>query len=189
MCSAYIYIYIVGDGVPANMCVCVYMLGVSCGRRHVFIHLFRSLPYCDASLSITERVSDLVGRLHLVEQISLIGPNTSKGFTLCPTFTPTPGEEGSTVGIARVGLPTWRWLTETNSGAGAHCISKTKCATVFVGPMGMAASFNRSSWRLKGSVTATETRGFVNANIQKHNDNPALSGFGALPLFLPLSRK
>jgi len=45
--------------------------------------------------------------------------------------------------------------------------------------MGLAASFNRSSWREKGVVTGTETRGFVNDNKQsRHQLPPSLSGYG-----------
>ena len=140
----------------------------------------RSQSYCDSSLPISQRVAALVDNLTLSEQISLIGPTSTDGFTLCSTFTPTPAKKGSTMGISRVGLPTWKWITETNSGAGAQCIGKEKCATVFVGPMGMAASFNRSSWRQKGTVTGTETRAFVNDDHlrKRRQPPPSLSGYG-----------
>eukprot|EP01052_Picozoa_sp_SAG31_P027903 SAG31_NODE_2650_length_5298_cov_1.690710_2_plen_170_part_00 len=69
-------------------------------------------------------------------------------------------------------MPTWMWLTEGNSGAGGSCHTKGKCATVFVGPQGMAASFNRSSWRLKGLVTGMETRAFVNSGSGSTGNGP-----------------
>ena len=39
-----------------------------------------------------------------------------------------------------------------------------RCATVFPGPNGMGASFNRTLWRAKGRVLSTEVRAFANAN-------------------------
>ena len=128
----------------------------------------RSMAYCNASLSIDERVDDLIGRLGLQDQISLIGPASSWGFSPCACFTPSPKPRSSdNVGLEKVGLPTWMWLTETNSGAGGSCVGDNKCPTVFVGPQGLAASFNRTSWRHKGLVTGRETRGFVNSGTGK----------------------
>ena len=43
-----------------------------------------------------------------------------------------------------------------------HPGAKGKCATIFVGPNNMAASFNRSSWTAKGDVVSTDLRAFNN---------------------------
>jgi beta-glucosidase-like glycosyl hydrolase len=118
--------------------------------------------------------------MHLKEQIEMIGPGNSWGFSTCACFTPTPLPRSSNmVGLQRLGLPTWMWLTEGNSGAGGTCRLVDKCATVFVGPQGMAASFNRSSWRLKGLITGMETRAFVNSGSGSTGNGPlSLSAYG-----------
>ena len=58
---------------------------------------------------------------------------------------------------ALAGLPRYTWLTEANSCINGPCISG-KCPTTFVGPTGMAASFNRTSWYLKGYATGPAIR-------------------------------
>lgn len=65
-----------------------------------------ALPYCDVSLSITERVNDLMNRLTLEERIACISPQESLGDTC----------NDHTAGVDSVGLPPYMWLTETNSG-------------------------------------------------------------------------
>ena len=52
-------------------------------------------------------------------------------------------------------------------------VGQYKCATTFVGPNNMAASFNRSSWRAKGEVVSTDMRAFNN-----HGGDIGLTGFG-----------
>lgn len=47
------------------------------------------------------------------------------------------------------------------------------CATTFIGPVGIGASFNRSSWWLKGDAISTEMRALNN-----YQGNLGLSGFG-----------
>lgn len=67
----------------------------------------------------------------------------------------------------RLGLPPYAWLMETNTAANAACLNGTRCATNFVGPEGLAASFNRSVWRSKGEVVSTEQRAFSNNGAVK----------------------
>jgi hypothetical protein len=110
----------------------------------------------------------------------MIAVQGSWGFSTCAAYTPTPKPRSTDlVGNEKVGLPTWMWLTEGNSGCGASCDTKGKCATVFVGAQGMAASFNRTSWRHKGLVTGKETRAFVNSNSGTTGNGPiSLSAYG-----------
>ena len=58
----------------------------------------------------------------------------------------------------------YKWLTETNSCVDSPCHPNApgKCATIFVGPNNMAASFNRTSWKAKGDVVSTDLRAFNN---------------------------
>jgi hypothetical protein len=106
--------------------------------------------YCDKTLSDSERVDDIVAKLNLTEKIAFGSP-TKSPFCACHTA-PTAG------------LPDYKWLTETNSCVDSPCHpnAKGKCATIFVGPNNMAASFNRSSWRAKGDVVSTDLRAFNN---------------------------
>ena len=92
------------------------------------------LPFCDSSLPRSSRVVDLIARLNLTEKLTLISPSKA----------PYCGVD--TKAIDRLGLPMYKWLTETNTGVMAACIQTGRCPTTFIGPMGLAASFNSSSW-------------------------------------------
>ena len=104
-----------------------------------------ALPYCNASLPWAERVADIVPRLNVTEKIGLLSPHDPPNYCRC-VAQPVP----------RIGLPGWQWLTEVNSDV-INCLHG-RCGTSFVGPAGIAASFNRSSWWAKGDVLSTEIR-------------------------------
>mmetsp|Transcript_71243 Transcript_71243/g.170150 ORF Transcript_71243/g.170150 Transcript_71243/m.170150 type:complete len:761 (-) Transcript_71243:129-2411(-) len=131
-----------------------------------------SLPYCNTKLSIQERLDDLMSRLDRNDKIRQITPDQKLGGT-CTTF--TSGKE-------EIGLPPWLWLVESNTGVDAACPAEGHCVTNFVGPMGIAASFNESSWLLKGQVLGTEQRALSNYGAsrfhQDHKNPVCLTGFG-----------
>lgn len=130
-----------------------------------------ALPYCDESLSVDDRVNDLVSRLSLEEKVATISPQPSLGDTC--------GDH--TAGKADIGLPDYFWLTETNTNVAALCYTDPyKCPTTFVGPLGMGSSFNRTSWKMKGSVLGTELRAFHNIGWHRANtgNKIGLTGFG-----------
>lgn len=130
----------------------------------------KALPYCDTKLSIDQRLDDLLGRMNLDDKIAQIMPQPNKN--TCNDVTK---------GKAEIGLPEWMWLVETNSNIASRCTVEGHCATTFTGPMGMGASFNRTSWRLKGSVMGTEMRAFSNINGERGccPDSPiGLTGYG-----------
>ena len=108
------------------------------------------LPYCNTSLSIDERLADVVGRLTLDEKIALISPSE---------HTPTLSK-----GVPRLGLPGYNWLTEANTAIQAACAGPNRCPSQFPGPLNMAASWNRTNWAIKGSVLGSEQRALGNAN-------------------------
>lgn len=134
--------------------------------------LARSFPYCDASLSIDQRVDALLANLTLDETITMISPQPKLG-EACGDHTG---------GKSSIGLPPYFWLTETNTAVAARCIpsEKWKCPTTFIGPMGMGSSFNRTSWRAKGIVFGKELRAFNNLAWTRHasGDLVGLTGFG-----------
>lgn len=133
----------------------------------------RKLPYCDTSLSVEKRLDDLLSRLTLTDKIAQITPQGD----ICDACSTC------TKGKAEIGLPSWFWLVETNTNVASGCPKEGKCATTFVGPMGLGASFNRTSWRLKGSVFGTEMRAFTNTGGTRFAPNSTknpigLTGFG-----------
>jgi hypothetical protein len=133
--------------------------------------LSKGLPYCDTTLSVDERVSWLMHNLTLDEKIAMISPQPALGETC--------GDH--TAGKASIGLPDYFWLTEANTNIAAAChTTPWKCATTFIGPMGMGASFNRTLWHLKGSVMGHEMRAFHNLAWHRGNagDLLGLTGFG-----------
>jgi beta-D-xylosidase 4 len=106
----------------------------------------------------------------------MISPQPSLGSDTCGDHT---------AGKPSIGLPDYYWLVETNTNVAARCYpgKEFACPTTFVGPLNMGASFNRSSWRLKGGVLGTEMRAFH--NIAWHRSNTqnkiGLTGLCALP--------
>ena len=137
--------------------------------------LSQALPYCDTTLSIDQRLDWLVNNLTLEEKIAMISPQPDLG-DACGVHTR---------GKASIGLPNYFWLTETNTAVAASCYTGDPanpyhCATTFVGPMNMGASFNRSSWRAKGNVLGTEMRAFNNLAWNRANraNLIGVTGFG-----------
>lgn len=130
------------------------------------------LPYCNASLALDQRLDDLMARMNLTEKIAQITPQGGD-VDLCTT---------ETRGKPEIGLPKWLWLVEATSNIASGCPAEGHCATAFVGPMGMGASFNRTSWRMKGSVLGTEMRAFANTHgsrFSPHAGAPiGLTAFG-----------
>jgi beta-glucosidase-like glycosyl hydrolase len=81
--------------------------------------------------------------------------------------------------VERVGLPSYAYLLEANTAVAAVCLGAEQCATVFHGPNGLAASFNRSLWHRKGQVLSTEVRAFQNHGGKRGLGKPTgLAVFG-----------
>ncbi len=99
----------------------------------------QAMAYCNPNLPIEDRINDLLDRLSLDEMIALIAPFA--GLDSCSDHTG---------GNDAIDLPKYMWLVETNTAVAAACIGPEKCPTSFTGPLGMGASFNRTSWTLKG---------------------------------------
>ena len=109
--------------------------------------------------------------MDLKEKIAATSPQENLGNT-CNDFTS---------GKADIDLPEYMWLVETNSNVAAICLSEDKCTTTFTGPLGLAASFNRTVWRQKGDVIGTELRAFNNLGVPRGTgptDYIGLTGYG-----------
>eukprot|EP00937_MAST-01D_sp_MAST-1D-sp2_P007217 g7217.t1 len=135
--------------------------------------LAKAQPYCDESLSIDARLDAMFANLTLLDKIGMISPQRQFGSDTCGDHT---------AGADAIGLGDYFWLVETNTNVAAKCFPGRPyaCPTTFIGPMGMGASFNRTSWRQKGGVLGTEMRAFH--NIAWHRGNAenkiGLTGFG-----------
>ena len=122
-------------------------------------------------MSHGDRIDALLSELTTQEKIDLLSPDASLGDT-CSTHTR---------GAPRVGLSEYFWLEEVNCGANAQCMAEGKCSTSFNGPLGMGASFNRTSWFLKGSVVGTELRAYNNVGWHRGTgprEKMGLTGYG-----------
>ena len=68
-------------------------------------------------------------------------------------------------------LPPLTNLIEANSGVSSACYvdgtGANYCPTIFPAALSMAASFNRTLWKQKGSVVGTEARAFNNLNVTR----------------------
>ncbi|GAU40115.1 hypothetical protein TSUD_389650 [Trifolium subterraneum] len=109
-----------------------------------------SYGFCDKSLSIEDRVSDLVKRLTLQEKIGNLG--------------------NSAVQVSRLGIPKYEWWSEalhgvSNIGPGTHFSSLVPGATSFPMPILTAASFNTTLFQAIGSVVSTEARAMYNVGL------------------------
>lgn len=97
----------------------------------------KSLPFCDASLAMGERVRDLIGRLTLEEKVKLLVNNAA--------------------GVERVGMGGYEWWSEglhgvSNVGPGTRFGGAYPAATSFPQVITTAASFNSSLWESIGRV-------------------------------------
>eukprot|EP01052_Picozoa_sp_SAG31_P043148 SAG31_NODE_7096_length_1789_cov_4.807692_2_plen_225_part_00 len=138
-----------------------------------------SLPYCDGALPARRRAAWLVANMTRAEKVA----------QLCPNLTLGNGCGDHTEGKPSIGLPQYYWLTEANTALQTRCYYEPRspdgpgrCPTTFSGPMNLGASFNRSSWYLKGEVLGRELRafnnlgwGFAGGNVQ---DRVGISGYG-----------
>ena len=134
----------------------------------------RLLPFCNASLSVDERVADLLQRMTLAEKIGLTGSgNWNDGRSSCDTIDP---------GVLRLSIPPTEWLVETNSMIASQCYAGATCATSFPSALNLAASFNRTVWAEKGRVMSDEMRALNNLAWHRadttSNTLIGLNGFG-----------
>jgi hypothetical protein len=104
----------------------------------------------------------------------------------------------TTAPIPSKGVGPYGWLVETNTNVASGCPAPSSCATSFpghapacllllphashAGPAGLGASFNRSSWRAKGTVIGNEMRALRNIGGSRfapgNSFKIGLTGFG-----------
>src|SRR6187399_773964 len=91
----------------------------------------------NASLSVQERVNDLLKSLTLEEKISLLGYSSKA--------------------ITRLGIPGYNWWNEA-----LHGVARAGNATIFPQAIGMAATFNETLLNDVATAISTEARAKYN---------------------------
>ncbi|KAF3457100.1 hypothetical protein FNV43_RR01757 [Rhamnella rubrinervis] len=109
--------------------------------------LTKSFKFCRTSVPISERVTDLIGRLTLQEKILLLVNNATA--------------------LPRLGIESYEWWSEalhgvSNVGPGTKFGGDFPGATSFPQVITTAASFNDSLWELIGQVVSDEARAMYN---------------------------
>jgi xylan 1,4-beta-xylosidase len=132
----------------------------------------KGLPFCDPALPVPARVADLLARLNVTDKFALLG--SQPGTDMCG---------GQDPGVPSLGLAPVVNLMEANSGVSAACYvdgdGTPYCPTIFPAPLSLAASFNRTLWRLKGAVVGREARAFNNLRAARiYGTSVSLLGFG-----------
>ncbi|KAB2004839.1 hypothetical protein ES319_D11G227800v1 [Gossypium barbadense] len=108
---------------------------------------FNSYPFCNTSLSITDRAQSLISLLTLEEKIHQLSNNAS--------------------GIPRLGIPPYEWWSESlhgvaSNGPGVNFNGYVKAATSFPQVLVSAASFNRTLWFKIGLAIGIEAKAMYN---------------------------
>ncbi|XP_073118608.1 LOW QUALITY PROTEIN: beta-xylosidase/alpha-L-arabinofuranosidase 2-like [Henckelia pumila] len=110
----------------------------------------KNLSFCDSSLDLKTRVSDLVSRLTLQEKIGWL-VNGAKG-------------------VNRLGIPNYQWWSEALHGVsyvgpGTKFSGLVPGATSFPQVLLTAATFNESLFESIGKVVSTEARAMYNVGL------------------------
>ena len=136
----------------------------------------KDLPFCDSTLPMYSRISDLVGRLTDEELISFLAPDGTSTVSTCAL---------RDHGVQRLGIPAYVHLIEMNTQANSCCLKEGQCATTYAGPTGLGAAFNTTMWRMKGELISDEFRAMNNIGWHRcGGDNPdpgmliGLTGYG-----------
>ena len=110
---------------------------------------FAALPFCNTSLSLDERVDDLIERIWATNQSVIPALLTARNF-------------GSSA-MPLLGVPEYDWGLNSIHGVQSSCVSDASsgtvyCPTSFMNPVNFGQSFNKSAMRELGYTIAIESR-------------------------------
>ncbi len=112
---------------------------------------YNTFRFCNTSLSIEERVADLVSQLQDSEIVPQITARHGGG-----------GSPGPDDNVTRLGLPEFDWGLNCIHGVQSSCVEtsggETICPTSFPNPVNFGMSFNKSLFYDLGAVIGIETR-------------------------------
>ena len=111
-------------------------------------------PFCNMSLSLSDRVDDLIDRLTLEE----------KPFLLTARESPRGN-------ISRLGIPEYDWGANCMHGVQSRCTKEGRCATSFPNPNALGATFNSSLWHDIGHIIGLELRALWLQNVGENHDS------------------
>ena len=118
-----------------------------------------SRVFCDPKAPLDTRIKDFLSGLTVDEKIQLTG---AAGGDVCSVV------DG---GVERYVIENVTQLIEVTGAVSSDCYYDPQgvsyCPTVFPVPLSMAASFNRTLWRLRGAVTGQEARAFNNLHVKR----------------------
>lgn len=116
----------------------IFLLLISCNRNEEQASAYNpEFPFYDTTLSIDERVADLVGRLSLEEKVQQMRYNAP--------------------GVERLGIPEYNWWSEA-----LHGVARNGRATVFPQAIGLGATFDKNLIYNIASAIGDEARAKYN---------------------------
>jgi hypothetical protein len=108
-------------------------------------------PFCNTSLSISDRVDNLISLLKDDEIPALLTAREGGGGS--------PGPPGN---VSRIGLPEYDWGVNCIHGVQTTCgtndAGEPMCPTSFPNPNALGASWNKSAYREMGHIIGVELR-------------------------------
>lgn len=111
-----------------------------------------SFKFCDTSLSLDERLNDLVGRITLAQAGGELTARESDA-------------------LSNLELPAYYWGTNAIHGIqNTNCLPNGQCPTSFPAPNALSAAFNTSLVQDMGRVIARELRAYYNARFHNSLD-------------------
>jgi hypothetical protein len=117
---------------------------------------FDHFPFCNASLSIDQRVEDLIGRINDSAKANLL---TARG---------GPGGMQS---FPSLGVPAYYWGTNAIHGIdNGACTADGRCPTGFPSGPNVASTFNRALVQRMAAVLGTEMRALYNIGLVRGLD-------------------
>ena len=127
-----------------------------------------ALPFCNSTLSVEQRVADLLPRLNQSEKVSQMGMVAAA--------------------VERLGMRQYNFGGEALHGVWANCVTdnvttpshnatgRQICPTQFPAPVHMSQAFDREMWAMMADASSAEARGLYHSNLVRHSES---GGFGA----------